>query len=252
MTQQQPTMTKAWARTYSMADQLDSVAAKFTDATSVYTTRRGQYLDQWHQRQNSCGGGQYGRAKLQSGKKYRLRLINSAVDNFYYVSLDKHPLQPIASDSNPIEPIVVETLLVAIGQRYDVIIDATQTPGNYWFHAAVATPYGSRNGNWEGRSIFTYEGANFTEPTSTRYVPPQPCDDLPNLTPHWKQSVPREGFEASPGEMDIDIKEMSPTCNGDMVAAWTLGDVPLNIEWNNPTLQYVLNGSFTFPPRYNM
>ncbi len=78
---------------------------------------------------------------VQKGRKYRLRLINISSDSFFRVSLDNHVMQVMTSDFIPIKPFYTETLLMAIGQRYDVVITANQTAGNYWFRVdAIASP----------------------------------------------------------------------------------------------------------------
>lgn len=65
--------------------------------------------------QNANGGGKYGQVNIQSGKKYRLRLINTSVDNAIRVSLDNHPFQVITSDLVPIHPYNTNWVLLGIG-----------------------------------------------------------------------------------------------------------------------------------------
>ena len=48
------------------------------------------------------GAGSYARTTLTAGKRHRLRLINTAVDNHFVVSLDNHVFQVIAADFVPI------------------------------------------------------------------------------------------------------------------------------------------------------
>lgn len=53
---------------------------------------------------------------MESGKKYRLRLINMSVDNYIQVSLDGHPFEVITADFIPIQPFAAEWLVMGIGQ----------------------------------------------------------------------------------------------------------------------------------------
>lgn len=39
-----------------------------------------------------------------------------------------HKLTVIATDGTPIEPVVVDSLVVLPGERYDVVMDATTLP----------------------------------------------------------------------------------------------------------------------------
>lgn len=45
--------------------------------------------------------GEYDNVKLESGKKYRLRLVNPSIDIAIRVSLDGHPFTVIANDFVP-------------------------------------------------------------------------------------------------------------------------------------------------------
>jgi FtsP/CotA-like multicopper oxidase with cupredoxin domain len=117
---------------------------------------------------------------MQKGKKYKLRLINAAVDNHFVVSLDNHQFTVVAADFVPVKPFITDNLFIAIGQRYDAIIDADQEVANYWFRAEVqdqADPdcgLNANNGNI--KSIFHYEGAQ-GYPTSVGKTYAQRCAD---------------------------------------------------------------------------
>ena len=85
--------------------------------------------------------GSYNKVKLTKGKKYRLRLINASTDNNIRVSLDNHPFLVINSDLVPIKPYVTNWVLLAVGQRYDVVITANQTVGDYWYVGYALTRF---------------------------------------------------------------------------------------------------------------
>lgn len=57
---------------------------------------------------NSNGGGAYAKTSLQKGKTYRLRLINTSVDNHFRVHLDGHNMTIIQADFVAIEPQEVD------------------------------------------------------------------------------------------------------------------------------------------------
>lgn len=137
---------------------------------------------------NANGEGTTGTVTIQSGKKYRLRLINSSVDSFVRVSLDNHTLSVIASDFIPINPFPTQWLLIAIGQRYDVVIHANQTAGNYWFRADVAGDCFSAN-TGAGRAIWTYSGQELATPSTSPFSEPSVCAEPTQVSPYWKQTV---------------------------------------------------------------
>lgn len=65
---------------------------------------------------NAAGGGQYLKTTITKGKRYRLRLINTSMDNHFKVHLDGHNLTVITSDFVPIVPYHADWLFIGIGQ----------------------------------------------------------------------------------------------------------------------------------------
>ncbi|EGO55032.1 hypothetical protein NEUTE1DRAFT_47815 [Neurospora tetrasperma FGSC 2508] len=79
--------------------------------------------------------------EILPGQRVRLRLINGAAGTSFIFSIDGHALEIIANDLVPVEPKIVDSLLVAIGQRYDIIIHGLDNPspsGNYWIRTHPA------------------------------------------------------------------------------------------------------------------
>jgi FtsP/CotA-like multicopper oxidase with cupredoxin domain len=201
--------------------------------------------------QNAAGGGQYGQVTLAPGKKHRLRIINTSVDNNIRVSLDNHTFTVITSDFVPIHSYTTNWILLGIGQRYDVIINANQTSGNYWFRAEVATDCASSN-NWHGRSIFTYQGANLADPTTSAAAIPSVCKDESPLVPWWATTVPSTDFTSQVTDLEVDINVEQVATNGRNIVVWGINLTAIDIDWEDPTLQYVVNGNTSYPAVYNL
>jgi hypothetical protein len=166
-------------------------------------------------------GGKYQSVALTKGKKHRLRLINTSVDSHMMVKLDNHPFTVIAADFIPVvAEQSSEWLLIAIGQRYDVIFEANQTSGNYWFRAEAATSCGSASkGN--GRAIFRYDASDTSIPEDTgEAAPTSECIDM-NTTPFWKQSVPKDDFVAQSRTLSTGFGD-GVTVNGENLLLWHL------------------------------
>lgn len=79
--------------------------------------------------------------------RYLLRIINTSFESTFVFSIDNHWLQVVTSDFVPIVPYFNTSILVGIGQRYNVIVEATPRPGdrnpiprdgNYWIRTWVA------------------------------------------------------------------------------------------------------------------
>jgi FtsP/CotA-like multicopper oxidase with cupredoxin domain len=58
------------------------------------------------------------------GQRIRFRLINAGSDTDYRVALTGHQMTVIQADGWPVADVVVDTLLIGKGERYDVIVTA--------------------------------------------------------------------------------------------------------------------------------
>ena len=69
---------------------------------------------------------------FEEKKKYRFRVIGSGMIYPLRVSIDNHLITMVGSDGYDFEQVVVESFIINPGERYDFIVEATQTVGNYW------------------------------------------------------------------------------------------------------------------------
>ncbi|KAF2089562.1 multicopper oxidase [Saccharata proteae CBS 121410] len=199
---------------------------------------------------SSSGGGSYSKVTLTKGKKHLLRLINTSVDNNIWVSLDSHTMQVITADFVPIQPFSTTWLLMAIGQRYEVVINANQTASNYWFRAEVATACASANKGY-GRGIFSYSGVTAADPSSSDSTIPSDCTEpLPN--PAVPNTVPSSAFNSQVSNLNVDLTSSNVTTNGQNIVYWGVNMTAIDIDWEKPTLQYVIDGNTSYPQTYNL
>jgi FtsP/CotA-like multicopper oxidase with cupredoxin domain len=75
--------------------------------------------------------------RVARGRRVRIRLINAAADTIFDVALTGHKLTVSHSDGFAVTPVTVDTVRIAMGERYDMII--TMDAGT---HALVAAPVG--------------------------------------------------------------------------------------------------------------
>jgi FtsP/CotA-like multicopper oxidase with cupredoxin domain len=69
---------------------------------------------------------------LASGGLLRLRLLNASASRFYRLTLENHPLYLIATDGGAIaQPVAVDELLLAPGERAEVLVKGDQPSGTY-------------------------------------------------------------------------------------------------------------------------
>lgn len=187
------------------------------------------------------GTGSLSTIKLEAGKKNKFTLINVGNNVWFHASFDQHPMTVVAVDFVPVKPFTVQSLAISVGQRYDVIVDANQTPGNYYFRTVLGggscdgpnqkTIAGDTRG-----AIVTYSGyTGGGDPTSQPYNIPSGCaDELAGIVPVRVKDVPAPA--AAPVFLDLTMD----TTQG---IFWKVNGVSMKIDWSTPTLQYVQNGT---------
>lgn len=185
---------------------------------------------------NAAGGGEYNVTPLTPGKRHRLRLINTSVDSHFYVSLDSHNFTVIEADFVPIVPYNTTWLFIAIGQRYDVVIDAPLKSGNYWFRVEFATGCGSvATGITDILSIFNYVGTTLANPSSTATgLVSKPCTDEKTLVPYVAKSVPEFAYNSQTELLPFVNAGRDPTTG---VVTWKVNGSAINVDWERPTLE---------------
>jgi FtsP/CotA-like multicopper oxidase with cupredoxin domain len=74
---------------------------------------------------------------VQKGFKYRFRVICSSMTFAFRVSIDHHVLHVIATEAEELEEVLVESLVVQPGERYDFWIQTDDPLGTglYWIGA---------------------------------------------------------------------------------------------------------------------
>jgi FtsP/CotA-like multicopper oxidase with cupredoxin domain len=59
----------------------------------------------------------------KAGQRMRLRIINAAADTAFRVAVGGHQLRVTHTDGYPVQPVTTSSLLIAMGERYDVIVE---------------------------------------------------------------------------------------------------------------------------------
>ncbi|KAK3210383.1 hypothetical protein GRF29_44g2571027 [Pseudopithomyces chartarum] len=192
---------------------------------------------------------------LIKGKKYRLRIINTSADNTLRVSLDNHKFTVITSDLVPVKPWVTDSLLITIGQRYDVIFTANQDAGTYWFRASSIASCASLQSKPDALSIFAYQDAPDPNalPVSTSVTLPTDCNEPANsnLVPWVKNTVDQTAFMNQVKNLTFDLTR-TVTTNGENIVMWSVNLTAIDINWDVPTLQYVADKNTDYPATYNL
>ncbi|XP_065567197.1 uncharacterized protein LOC136031488 isoform X1 [Artemia franciscana] len=141
---------------------------------------------------------------ITQGYRYRFRLISNSILNCpIQMSIDNHTMKVLASDGYPIVPIEVDAITIAAGERYDFVINANQTPDNYWirFHGLIdCAPLKAHQ-----VAILHYEMADFDEP-----------EGLVNYENCYVDGKVLNPVNVAPGtEDDITVAELNSTSKAD-------------------------------------
>ena len=66
---------------------------------------------------------------VRPGSTTRLRLINAGADTPFRVAVGGARLTVVATDGFPVQPVTVDTLVIGMGERYDVTVDVPEGSG---------------------------------------------------------------------------------------------------------------------------
>jgi FtsP/CotA-like multicopper oxidase with cupredoxin domain len=194
------------------------------------------------------GTGSFSKIELVPGKKNKFTLINVGNNVWFHAAIDQHKMTVVAVDFVPVQPYTVTTLSLGVGQRYDVIVDADQTPGNYWLRTkngggSCDGPNKKQLAGDDRGAIVTYKGYSGGDPTSTQTIQPDGCnDETATQVPIRKRDIPAPA--SAPGVLDLTMD----TTRG---VFWKVNGFAMKINWNLPTLQYVQNGTLPLPQEDN-
>jgi hypothetical protein len=178
------------------------------------------------------------------GTKYKIRLLNTAVDGWFQFSMDNHTFQVIATDLVPIVPFYTDSLMITVGQRYDIIVEANATEGDYWMRAGwqntCATNYAYDN----GLGIIRYNNSSTAEPTSVSPGFADSCADADYslFTPYVPITVGAASYQ---NEADVGYSYPG-------LFFWTINNSSLYLNWSDPTTLKAYKNESIFPTDYNV
>lgn len=103
--------------------------------------------------------------EVTQNKTYRFRTVNAGFLNCpVELSIDNHNLTVIASDGWYIEPIIVSTIVIYSGERFDFILNASQSINNYWMRVRGLMDCDERFTKAHQVAVLRYSGAEIKEP----------------------------------------------------------------------------------------
>jgi FtsP/CotA-like multicopper oxidase with cupredoxin domain len=175
-----------------------------------------------------------------AGTSYRIRLVNGAADTHFKFTIDNHTMEVIAIDFVPIEPFSTTTLSIGMGQRYDIIVNASESSGDYWMRAIVQESC-SDNDNYDNiKGIIRYDSSSTSDPTTSAYNYTDSCDDedMSDLVPYLALSA----SSSYSVEDDFEVTLESP----DNLFRWYMNSTSFVSQWDYPTVLQVAEGNDTW------
>ncbi|KAH8646335.1 laccase-1 [Xylariales sp. PMI_506] len=188
---------------------------------------------------------------FEQGKKYRVRLINVALDGIFDFHIDGHNFTIIATDLVPVQPFEVDHIQIHIGQRYDLIIEANATPGDYWIRGGWNTNCNAigNNGDVSGDNtgIIRYDTTSTADPTTE--------DTIGILSTCFDQD--RETLSPV---LNVNVTDLTQIVTEELFFStttkgyftWTMNSSTLYLDWDNPTLKQVHDGNSSYAAEENV
>lgn len=72
----------------------------------------------------------------KEGSRLRFRIVNGSAQTFFRFRIEGHALEVVAADGRRVEPVVVDDLVVATGERYDALVTVGKS-GSYTIRAVA-------------------------------------------------------------------------------------------------------------------
>ncbi|CAG8680799.1 26314_t:CDS:2 [Dentiscutata erythropus] len=199
--------------------------------------------------------------KVQKGKKYRFRIINTSSESFFIFSIDGHKLKVIEVEGTYVKPFYVNRLPLHIAQRYSVIVEADQDAKDYWIRATMSpecTPNDNETINHDSKinynvtGILSYEGSS-TGGKGSDSVPftdvVTPCRNLnSSLIKPLNASPPKDATETVSFNVTFGTSDKN-------VSEALINNSSFVPDYNNPTtLKIMVDGANVadFPQSQNI
>lgn len=184
-------------------------------------------------------------------KKYLMRIINTSFTTTFIFSIDNHILRVVSNDFVPIVPYETTSILVSIGQRYNVIVEALPqidpsnpvplpTDKNFWIRTIIAeclSDSAPGDKGYETTGILRYNQSSTAYPTSAQWSNiPDDCVDESYTSLH--PTVPWFVGDSSnnpPGGQDFGVRDGRLTYPLGFFALGSATDPSIQVNYQNIT-----------------
>jgi FtsP/CotA-like multicopper oxidase with cupredoxin domain len=197
----------------------------------------------------STGGSGMATFKFVSGKKYRIRVVNTSAASVQRFSIDGYTFTVMANDFVPVQPYETDILVLSVGQRTDIIVHANGKPtDSVWMRAFRPPKCGPSQGGELVQAAIFYEKADMsqvptTSPNANAYDNACPNVPLHKTVPYYPMQPPNPDFT---GTVDIQFID-----NGTALL-WYMNGRTFRVDYNDPMLLEAKLGNLDFPEIRNV
>lgn len=196
----------------------------------------------------------FAKFSVESGKTYRLRIINSGAEGLQKFSIDGAKLTVIANDFVPVKPYLTDVVTLGVGQRSDVLYKATGKPTDaVWMRSTLGdsnTTCTLNDGvSPEAVAAIYYENADTSSiPKTTSSVPHSKIanclnDNLARTTPF---------YPLTPGKPETTERIRVTLKSNGTHNLFYMNNSTFRANYNDPVLLDAKLGHTTFPEEYNV
>lgn len=199
-------------------------------------------------------------------KRYLLRLINTSFDTTFVFSIDNHNLTVIGADFVPIHPYSNTSVLIGIGQRYHVVVEANPIAngsqpvpldGNFWMRTYVSQCANTANfpKGYELSGILRYDQSSKAMPTSLPWNDMSlACSDetYSSLRPilEWQVGPPSNGHTGEEHDVVLNTTGVAyPLARFSLELPSSSTFNPLRINYSDATFLH-LNNTGSWPSQW--
>ncbi|KAL9074036.1 MAG: hypothetical protein Q9157_004526 [Trypethelium eluteriae] len=191
---------------------------------------------------------------LTSGKRHRLRLINSSsVGSPLLFSIDNHAMTIMANDFVPITPYETTVVTLAAGQRTDVIVQATGSRGSsFWMRVRQPDLCNNVIQPFALAAVY-YDGA---DPNGIPWSTSQPDFLQPRLeqcnNDPLEETIPVFSIAATEKPDATVSVNMSTSTNMQNQTIFDMNGIAFHGNYGDPVLPHAHNGNDVFDPQWNV
>jgi iron transport multicopper oxidase len=179
---------------------------------------------------------------VQSGLRYRFRMINMSGFAQFQCGIQDHVIQVMEADGIIHDPVSVDSFTIYVAQRYSFVLTANQPVANYWISTVMTVNGASNNKNLDTKNIFgilRYAGAPAADPPGSFLAGGNVLQEQ-DLHPTVNPGAPGG---SGPADVVIDL-DFTKTVDANKSVAWEINGIQY-IPPDIPTLVNIIQNDAT-------